>query len=318
MRRWTLQQTGLLLALIRLAGTLTLYAGIYHGRQGIFPSTFDWTNLIDHSLPLVLAALGQGVVVLIRGLDLSVGGMIDLTNGLAATRLHGGPAEVAAWTMAILLIGAAGGLLNGLLVAWARLQPILVTLATLAIFQGLALWVLPTPGGQVPAGLTAVLTNPDQPTGLIWVAVAYGLWFVFRRTRFGVGVFAVGNDADAARAVGLPVARLTVYAYLTSGVCSAGAGLFLAATTTSGDAVSGNVFILTSIAAVVLGGISFTGGRGSLAGAIAGAFTLTLVGNVLFFAGIDPLYQSFYQGLFLIVAVLLGTFAGRLARGRPA
>jgi ribose transport system permease protein len=94
--------------------------------------------------------------------------------------------------------------------------------------------------------------------------------------------------------------------------------LFLAATTTSGDAVSGNVFILTSIAAVVLGGISFTGGRGSLAGAIAGAFTLTLVGNVLFFAGIDPLYQSFYQGLFLIVAVLLGTFAGRLARGRPA
>jgi ribose transport system permease protein len=316
-RRWTAQQAGLLLALIMLGGTLAVYAGLYHGRQGIFPSTFDWTNLINHSLPLVLAALGQGVVVLTRGLDLSVGGMIDLTNGLAATRLHGGPAEVAAWTLGILLVGAAGGLLNGLLVAWARLQPILVTLATLAIFQGLALWVLPTPGGQVSAGLTTTLTNPDQPTGLIWVAVGYGLWFVFRRTPFGVGVFALGNDAEAARANGLPVARLTVYAYLTSGVCSAAAGLFLAATTTSGDAVSGNVFILTSIAAVVLGGISFTGGRGSLAGTIAGAFTLTLVGNVLFFAGIDPLYQSFYQGLFLIVAVLLGTLAGRLARGRP-
>jgi ribose transport system ATP-binding protein len=316
-RQQSAQQAPLLLALTMLTGTLALYAALYRGRQGIFPSTFDWTNLIDHSLPLVLAAVGQGIVVLIRGLDLSVGGMVDLTNGLAATRLEGaGPAAMVGWSAAILLVGAIGGLVNGFLVAWARLQPILVTLATLAIYQGLALWVLPTPGGQVPSGFTAVLTNPNQPTGLVWVGVVYGLWFVFRRSRFGVGVFALGNDPEAARANGLPVARHVVLAYVTSGVCAAAAGLFLAATTTSGDATSGNVFILTSIAAVVLGGISFNGGRGSLAGAIAGAFTLTLIVNVLFFAGIDPLYQSFYQGMFLIAAVLVGTAAGRLARRR--
>ena len=137
---------------------------------------------------------------------------------------------------------------------------------------------------------------------------------MFRRTRFGVGVFAIGNDEEAARAHGTPVRRIKVGAYIVSGVFAACGGLFFAATTTAGDATSGDVFILTSIAAVVLGGISFFGGRGSAIGTVAGAFILTLLTNVLFFASIDPLYQSFFQGLFLIVAVLLGTLVRR-ARG---
>jgi len=308
------QQASLLLSLVMLTATVLTYAGLYLARQGIFPTTFDWTNVVNHSLPLALAAVGQGIVVLTRGLDLSIGGMVDLTNGLAATRLTGDPRLDGLWILLILLVGAAGGLVNGLLVARARLQPILVTIATLAIYQGLALWVLPTPGGQVPGGLTTVLANPDAPTGLVWVAAVAAAWFAFRRTRVGAGIVALGNDPEAAHASGLPVLRLTVIAYVASGFFAAAAGLFLAATTTAGDAVAGNVFVLTSIAAVVLGGISFFGGRGSLLGAVAGAFTLTLVVNVLFFAGIDPLYQSFYQGLFLIAAVLLGNAAGRLAR----
>jgi ribose transport system permease protein len=114
----------------------------------------------------------------------------------------------------------------------------------------------------------------------------------------------------------MPVRRVKVTAYALSGLLAAAIGLFLAASTTAGDPAAGDVYILTSIAAVVLGGIAFSGGRGSALGSIAGAFTLTVLTNVLFFAGIDPLYQSFFQGLFLFVAVLLGALLGRLVRAR--
>ena len=289
-----------------------LYIGLFYRDLSRLPGSFEWTTLVNTSMPLVFAAVGQSIVVLTRGIDLSVGGMIDLSNSIAATHMHDGAGSMVAWTLLVLLIGAAGGLLNGVLVAYGRLQPILVTLATLSIYQGLAIKVLPEPGGAVPIEYTKILANPNGPTGLVFVGVMIVLWLVLRRTRFGIGLFAIGNDEEAARAHGVPVLLVKVGAYVLSGVFAAAGGLFLAATTTAGDATSGDVFVLTSIAAVVLGGISFFGGRGSAIGAIAGAFVLTLLINVLFFAHIDPLYQSFFQGLFLIVAVLLGTMIRRL------
>jgi ribose transport system permease protein len=179
-----------------------------------------------------------------------------------------------------------------------------------------AIKILPQPGGKIPEAYTNALANPNAPTALIYLALVLVLWFAFRRTSFGFSVYAVGNDEEAARASGIRVERTIVAAYVVSGAFAALAGLFVGATTTSGDATAGDVYVLTSIAAVVLGGVSFLGGRGSAVGAICGAFALTLVVDVLFFAHIDPLYQSFYQGLFLIVAVVLGTVVGRLAQGR--
>ncbi len=307
----TIQSAPLLLALIILAGMTALYIGLFFHHLSRFPGVFEWTSVVNTSMPLVFAAVGQSVVVLTRGLDLSVGGMMDLTNSLAATHMHSGTGSMLGWSLVVLLVGAAGGALNGILVAYARLQPILVTLATLSIYQGLAIKVLPEPGGAMPIEYTKILANPMGPTGLAFVGAVILFWLVFRRTRFGVGVFAIGNDEEAARAHGTPVRRIKVGAYIVSGVFAACGGLFFAATTTAGDATSGDVFILTSIAAVVLGGISFFGGRGSAIGTVAGAFILTLLTNVLFFASIDPLYQSFFQGLFLIVAVLLGTLVRR-------
>lgn len=309
---FTIQSAPLLLALIILAGMTLLYIGLFYRDLSRLPGSFEWTTLVNTSMPLVCAAVGQSIVVLTRGIDLSVGGMIDLSNSIAATHMHDGAGSMVAWTLLVLLIGAAGGLLNGVLVAYGRLQPILVTLATLSIYQGLAIKVLPEPGGAVPIEYTKILANPNGPTGLVFVGVMIVLWLGLRRTRFGIGLFAIGNDHEAARAHGVPVLLVKVGAYVLSGVFAAAGGLFLAATTTAGDATSGDVFVLTSIAAVVLGGISFFGGRGSAIGAIAGAFVLTLLINVLFFAHIDPLYQSFFQGLFLIVAVLLGTMIRRL------
>jgi ribose transport system permease protein len=315
-QHFTIQGAPLLLALIILALMVALYIGLFYRQLSRFPGNFEWTSVVNTSMPLVFAAVGQSIVVLTRGLDLSVGGMIDLTNSLAATHMHDGAGSMIAWSLLMLLVGAAGGAINGILVAVGRLQPILVTLATLSIFQGLAIKVLPEPGGAVPIDYTKILANPNGPTGLAFVGVIVVFWLGFRRTRFGTGVFAIGNDEEAARAQGVPVRVVKIGAYVLGGMFAAAGGLFLAATTTSGDATSGDVFVLTSIAAVVLGGISFFGGRGSAIGTIAGAFILTLLINVLFFANIDPLYQSFFQGLFLVVAVLLGTLIRRLVRMR--
>ncbi|MEO6714226.1 MAG: ABC transporter permease [Mycobacteriales bacterium] len=314
-RHALLQNAPLLLAAIILFGTLALYVFLYHRELDKFPGAFDWTSLTNTALPLVFAAVAQTMVVLTRGIDLSVGGIIDVSNTLAAANMRPSVGSMVFWTCLILLIGALAGLLNGVLVAYARLPPILVTLATLAIFQGIAVRILESPGGHIPSTYTSTFTNTQRPSGLLLVGALVLLWWLFRRTRFGVGVFALGNDEHAALANGLPVRRLKMLVYVMSGVLSAAAGLLVASTTTGGDANAGNIYTLTSIAAVVVGGISFMGGRGSAIGAIFGAFALTLVTSVLFFAHIDRLYTSFYQGLFLIAAVVLGSLAGRLARG---
>jgi ribose transport system permease protein len=310
------QNVPLVLAYIVLVGMIIIYCVLYLASTSSLPGSFELTSTLNNGMPLVFAGAGQTAIVLTGGIDLSVGGMIDLTNALVAVHMQGTPASMAEWTMIALLVGAAGGLVNGVLVTYGRLQPILVTLATLSVYQGIALRVLPKPGGHVPAGLTQALTNPTAPIAFVWIAALLLLWLFVRRTRFGVGIYAIGNDQSAARASGVRVGRVKVGAYVLGGVLTAAAGLFLAASATSGDATSGDAFTLTSIAATVLGGVSFLGGRGSLVGTLAGAFALTLLINVLFFAHINPLYQSFYQGLFLILAVLVGGLAGIVLRRR--
>ncbi len=306
------QNASLVVAVTLLVAMLVIYIALYMGSLSAFPGSFEAASITDHAVPLSLAAVGQSLVLLTRGIDLSIGGMMDMTNSLAALKLSGGLATEALWTVIILLVGAAGGLLNGVLVAYGRIQPILVTIGTLSIFQGIALWVLPTPGGHVANGYTSLFLNPNAPTALIYVVLLALGWVAFRRTRLGVHIFAVGNDEAAARANSVRVARTKVIAYVLSGTLAAAAGIALATTTTGGDSTGGDVFTLSSIAAAVVGGVSLFGGRGSAVGAICGAFVLTLLVDVLFFANIDPLFQPFYQGLFLVVAVGATTLLGRV------
>ncbi|MDA8051844.1 MAG: ABC transporter permease [Rhodospirillales bacterium] len=308
------QNIGLILALSILLVSVVVFTGLFAFEQRRLPGNFEITSSVNNTMPLALAASGQTLVVLTRGIDLSVGGVIDLTNALAAIFLAGSVLHMIVVSALILLVGAAAGLLNGLLVGLGRLQPIVVTLATLSIFQGLAIRVLPQPGGSVPTGYTAVLVNPNAPSALLFVGLAVLGWMALRRSRLGVAIFAIGNDEQAAITLGIRAQRTKIIAYTLSGVLYAAGGLFLAASATSGDATTGDVYTLTSIVAVVLGGVSLFGGRGSAIGAIGGAFITTMIVNILFFAHIDPLYQSFYEGLFLVIAVVLGAAVGRLAR----
>ncbi|MHB1303078.1 MAG: ABC transporter permease [Acidiphilium sp.] len=310
------QNIGLILAgailLLALGGFLLIY-GIQQHR---LPGNFEITSTVNTAIPLVFAAAGQTLVVLTKGIDLSVGGVVDLSNAIAAVTMGKSLGHALLWSILILLIGAACGLVNGLLVGLGRLQPIVVTLGTLSIYQGLAIRVLPEPGGAIPPAYTNLLVDPNAPFALVYIGVLALLWSAFRRSRAGVDLYAIGNDEAAARALGINILRTKIIAYMLDGTLGAAAGLFLAASATAGDATTGNTYTLTSIVAVVIGGVSLFGGRGSAIGAIAGAFITTLIVNILFFGHVNPLYQSFYEGVFLLIAVVAGGLIGSAIRRR--
>lgn len=309
------QNSGLILAAVILLLSIVGFAAMFWLQQHRLPGNFEITSTVNNTMPLALAAIGQSMVVLTRGIDLSVGGVVDLSNALAAIWLTGGVLHMIGVSLLIIAVGAAAGLINGLVVGLGRLQPIVVTLATLSIFQGLAIRVLPQPGGAVPQDYTDFLVNTNQPYALLFLALAVLGWMALRRSRLGVGIFAIGNDEPSAIALGVNAIRTKIIAYTLAGAVYAVAGLFLAANATAGDATTGDSYTLTSIVAVVLGGVNLFGGRGSAVGAICGAFITTMIVNILFFSHINPLYQSFYEGLFLVIAVVFGALIGRLMRG---
>lgn len=317
LRYYAAQNVPLLLSLGVLAAMVVLYVILFSLKERRPPGNFELSTTVNTALTYGLAAMGQTLVVLTGGIDLSVGGIIDITNAVAAHNMGTSGGSMIGVSLLVLAIGAACGLLNGVLVAYGRLQPIVVTLGTLAIFQGIALYILPDPGGQIPERLTDLLSGTipslgGLPCGLVLLLLLIAVWQVLRRTPFLVTLYAIGNDARAARANGAPILRARLGAFALSGMFSGAAGLQFAAVNTSGDATSGTTFTLTSIAAVVLGGVSLFGGRGSAVGSLAGGFILTLVLSVLFFGNIDQEYTELFQGLFLILAVVASTLIRRI------
>ena len=311
------RNAGLLLGYVVLAA-LTTYYLVRSGSTGEL-NFYSVQSIFNNAMPLVLVAVGQTFVILTGGIDLSVGAVVAVANCLAATQMHDSLASMILWSVLIILLGCAFGGLNGVFVAFGRLQPIIVTLATLSIGSGVALLILAQPGGQIPASYAALFTGAlwgVVPSAAVAVGVVGLVWIAMRRTSFAVAIYAIGDDRDSARANGIPVRSATISAYVLSGMFAAMGGLFLSAVTTSGDPNAGTPFILTSIAAVVLGGVTLSGGKGSAAGSIAGAFVLTLITNVLFLANVSPYLQDFFEGIVLIVALAANVLLTRLLAGR--
>jgi ribose/xylose/arabinose/galactoside ABC-type transport system permease subunit len=209
----------------------------------------------------------------------------------------------------VLAVGVGCGLVNGMLVVFGRIAPIVVTLATGSLFLGLALLLRPTPGGQIDYDLADAMTLDvfGIPTALIVaVAVIVLFWLPLRRTGLGMGLYAVGSSEQAAFQSGISVATIRLAAFALGGFFAALAGLFFSFVTTTGDAGIGPNFTLNSIAAVVLGGVLLRGGVGTLTGALAGAFILKTIGALMFFSGLPPLSQPLIEGLILAAAIAIG------------
>jgi ribose transport system permease protein len=268
------------------------------------------TATANQGMALVFAGMAQTTVVITGGIDLSVGPIVSLSNALASTLFGESVPRTLAAIVLVLLVGAGAGLINGLIVVYGRLQPIIVTLATASIYNGLALYLRPQPGGYVPRWYGDLLTGrvwQTVPASLILLAlVVIFIWLPFRRSRLGLEVYAIGSNEGAAYMSGVRVHRAKLAAYIMSGFLAAIAGLFLTAQTSSGDATIGAIYTLQSIAAVVLGGTPLVGGAGGIAGTIAGAYVLRIISSLLFFAGINPLAQPFFEGLVLLLAVTIG------------
>lgn len=308
-RLWRLTQgAGLILGLY-----VILYA-LYGYQQPRALESYAVAALMNNTAPLALAAAGQTLVVLSRGFDLSIAGVISVCNVVLAVYPVEGPDGALLSLLICLAIGGAVGAVNGWLVAYLRLQSIAATLATMIICQGVALVILNAPGGYVSEWiadeLTARLAGVLPVSGLV-VALVVGLWLLARRTNYGVALYAIGADEPAAALSGINVRRTRFITFVAAGMLYGLAGLMLSAQTATGNPNSGTPLLLLSFAAVALGGTSLNGGRGGLFASVMGAATLTLLQKVLFSSGVSSFYTGLFQGVVLIVAVV---FSGLLSR----
>ena len=293
-----------LTAVIGLLLLIALFAYI----QPLILSPFGVNLSVNQGTALALAALAQLVVVLTGGVDLSVGAIVGLTNAIAATYMGTDTVTAAGVLLLTLLAGALAGLGNGLMVAYGRIQPIIVTLATLYIYTGFGLLIRPQPGGTVPSGFANALTGSWSylPYALIFLlAVIVLVWLPLMRSRLGRAIHAVGDNRHGARMSGINVGRTELWAYTAGGLFAACAGIFLTAQTTSGDATIGTAYTLNSVAAVVFGGAVLGGGRGVALGPICAAYFLSLLISVLFASGVSPFYQNLLQGAILVAVLAL-------------
>lgn len=269
---------------------------------------FEFGFMSAGGATLALAAMGQTLVVLTGGFDLSTGAVVSLVNVVLAVgmRPHVG-SEVLFFFVAI-GVGGAVGAFNGFFVAIARMQPIVVTLATMFVVQGVTLLVMATPGGTIPAGFagffngSAIPNLLPAPVAVILVALA--VWRLLKNTRFGVALYAVGSDEHSARAAGIRTRWTRFAAYGLAGMFYGAAGAFISAQTGSADPLIGRPMLLEVFAAVVLGGTAFGGGRGGCVGSVLGAYTLMMVVNILLVLNVSAYYSSIAEGVILLLAVL--------------
>ncbi len=260
-------------------------------------------NISGQVTTLLIVSLGQLVVALVGGIDLSVGSVVSLAGSIVATQPD------PAWGVALaLLMGLAVGLVNGLGIAVAGIHPLVMTLASMTFLQGLAYVVLPIPGGQIAPvlGQWAKGTLWGLPVALLWCVVAVlGVALLLHRTRLGLHIFAVGANGRSAHLNGVRAAAVVVAAYVVCSLLAVVAGIYLAARVSSGDPAMGTAFALESITAVALGGVQLTGGVGSVVGVVTGALSLGLITNGINLLGISPFLRGTLTGVLLLVAVCL-------------
>ena len=298
---WTLG----LIAFLGLLLAITKLIQPSYGVSGI-------QNLAISVLPLALAAVGQAIVVIAGGIDLSIASMMALTSVVAATQMRDQPTEVTVVVaIGVLALGLVLGFVNGSVVVLTRVPDIVVTLAMSFVWAGFALLVLRVPGGagadwlkDLAKGFVGIEWIPKP--ALVLILIVAIVWIPVRRSRLGLSIYAIGSSQLAAFRSGVSVGRTKVAAYMLTGLFSACAGLALVASTSVGTPLPGG-YTLLSVAAIVLGGVSLAGGRGGIVGPIVAVMILSLMQTDMTFLGVNPNLATVAQGAILIGVVMLGS-----------
>lgn len=314
-RYWFAAQRG---ALVAAAIFVAMFA-VYGMAQPMGLSADVVNTAANKGALLALVAMAQTVPVLTGGLDLSVGMIFMLTNCLASIIVNGNAAMTVLGIAGVLAAGLACGLVNGLIVVYGRLQPLIATLATSAIYFGIALALRPQPGGDISGDFADLMTRSTYgiPSSVLLIlGVILLIWLPYRNSTLGRAAYAVGSSEQAAYMSGVPIARAKLCAYTLAGLFAAVGGLLLTCVTYSGEARAalGGDYTLNSIAALVIGGTSLFGGSGGVVGSVFGAFVMRTVGDLLVVFNINPVLQPLFVGVVLLFAVSLGSL--RLLRVR--
>ena len=277
-----------------------------------FLSATNLLNILRQAAPILVVAVAMTFVIITAGIDLSVGSQVALINAVAAIILSGGWLPWPLVVVGMLGLGAFIGLAQGWFVAYQGIPAFIVTLAGLSILRGVALYL--TQGYSIPIpdlpGFLALgrgqLAGVPVPVIVAISIVVLGA-VVLARTVYGRRVVAVGSNTEAARRAGMPARGTVASVYVLTGVASAIAGLLIAARLGSGSSNAAVGFELQVIAAVVLGGTSLFGGRGSILGTLLGALTIAVIGNGLILMHISPFFTQIVTGTIILVAIWLNT-----------
>lgn len=300
------------LALVRRHGVSLAIAALLIVAAVAAPAFYDPTNLFNVlrlASMLGLVAIGQTLVLLVGGLDLSVGAVIGLTMLIVAESTHGRDGQLPQALALCAAAGLAAGLLNGLLVTQRRVPPFVATLGTFVLIEGARLaYTRGSVSGTLPADLRVAALGglgPFPYAFLIWMAANALFMLLLSRSPFGRKLYATGANPEAARLAGVPVTRVVVAAYVLCSLLTVAAGLLMSGYIGYVDRYVGRGSDLDSIAAAVVGGTSFAGGRGGLGGTIAGVILVTVLLNLVLILGLNAQLQLVVKGLVVIGAVAL-------------
>jgi len=293
----------LVLALVVLIGIITQY----HSKYFLMPRNLS--NLALQIVPLAIVSMGVMATLLVGGIDLSVGPTMSLITIIASFTITKGSAfSILLGIIVCLSAGAFIGLINGFIIRYLNIPDLITTLATNSMVFGVALILRPAPGGSVNLTFMDLVTHRinSVPVFAIIVLVMFILGeIILLRGKIGMALYATGSNEEAARISGIPVSRVRVAAYVFSGLLAALAGLIVAARIGSGDPQSGTNFTLLSITAVVVGGTSIFGGRGTLLGTLAGSILVIATQSSLNQLHVSAYYQYIWIGLLTLLSVAL-------------
>lgn len=281
------------------------------------PSFYESSNLRVVALQtsaLGIVVLGQTVVLLVRGIDMSVSAVVAFTGVIAASAVSG-IGDIALSLVIVVGLALAVGLVNGLLITWRKVPPFIATFIMLIVVSGgLLAYTRGQSSGSAPSWLRSIGSGSIFGVPLpfvIWVVMGVVLFFALTRTIWGRYIYSVGANQEASRHAGVPVVTVTMSAYLLAALCAVVGGLIYSGYQGYIDQNLGSNVNFNSIAAAIVGGVAFSGGRGGVLGAAVGALLLTILTNIVVVAGLDIYWQLIVQGAVLIFAVTINGLRDR-------
>lgn len=296
---------------------LALILGFWRVSQLPQFGAYEARTFVLGILPIALLSMGQGLIIIGGGINLALGAEAVLINCLSAKFMEGTDFKTSAFFALILLfVGAFIGAITGWIISTSGIADIVVTLATSFLLVGIAMFVMPEPGGGINQSLADLIAgkDPNFIPPLVWLILpTFLIWLPLYRSRLGISIYAIGSNKDAAFLSGVNVNLTRVKLYAIGGLFAALSGIVTTGVTLSSSPFANisNTATLNSVAGAVLGGVSLAGGVGGLVGPVIASLVLFFIPTILLGFGIDPSYSQIFTGALTIIVVLLGGFLRR-------